>query len=94
MGNAQNASQQLWGAMITFVLYPNSLFSGISRLFLYTIIPAAFAGAIPVRIIQERDPLLLLVLLAAVVVIWGVATAVFYLGLRRYESGSALNVNV
>jgi len=94
MGNAQNASQQLWGAMITFVLYPNSLFSGVSRMLLYTLIPAAFAGAIPVRIIQERDPVLLLVLLAAVVVIWGVATAVFYLGLRRYESGSALNVNM
>ena len=93
MGNAQNASQQVWGAMITFTLYPNSLFSGVSRMLLYTLIPAAFAGAIPVRIIQERDPLLL-ALLAAVIVIWGVATAVFYLGLRRYESGSAMNVNV
>ena len=94
MGNAQNASQQMWGAMITFALYPNSLFSGVSRLLLYTLIPAAFAGAVPVRIIQERDPLLLLALLVAVVLFWGVATAVFYVGLRRYESGSAINVNV
>ena len=94
MGNAQNASQQMSNAMTTFALYPNSLFAGVSRLLLYTLIPAAFVGAVPVRIIQERDPMLLLFLLGAVGLIWGVATAVFYLGLRRYESGSALNVNV
>jgi len=35
-----------------------------------------------------------LALLGAVIVIWSVATAVFYTGLRRYESGSAINVNV
>jgi hypothetical protein len=44
--------------------------------------------------VQERNPLLLLALLGAAMTAWGVATAVFYLGLRRYESGSAINVNV
>lgn len=94
MGNAQNASQQMWNAMITFALYPNSLFSGVSRLLLYTLIPAGFVGSIPVQIIQERSPMLLLILLVAALILWGAAAAVFYLGLRRYESGSALNVNV
>ena len=44
MGNAQNASQQMWGAMVTFALYPNSLFAGISRVLLFTLIPAGFVG--------------------------------------------------
>jgi ABC-2 type transport system permease protein len=61
---------------------------------LFTLIPAGFVGAVPVRIVQERNPLLLLALLGAAMTAWGVATAVFYLGLRRYESGSAINVNV
>jgi ABC-2 type transport system permease protein len=94
MGNAQNASQQMWNAMVTFALYPNSLFAGVSRVLLFTLIPAGFVGAVPVRIVRERNPLLLLALLGAAMIAWGVATAVFYLGLRRYESGSAINVNV
>jgi ABC-2 type transport system permease protein len=94
MGNAQNASQRMWGAMVTFALYPNVLFTGASRLVLFTLIPAAFVGAVPVRIVQEGNLGLLLALLGAAVLFWALATAVFYLGLRRYESGSAINVNV
>jgi ABC-2 type transport system permease protein len=94
MGNAQYASQQMSSAIVTFGLYPNSLFSGFSRFMLYSLIPAAFIGAVPVEIIKGRDATLLLGLLAAVAVIWLLATAVFYFGLRRYESGSAINVNV
>jgi ABC-2 type transport system permease protein len=94
MGNSQQASHQLNMTLLTFSLYPNSLFSGAARFMLYTIVPAAFVGSVPVQIIQERNGVLLLGLAGAAVVMWGVATAVFYIGLRRYESGSAINVNV
>lgn len=94
MGNAQYASQQVTNAMLTFALYPNSLFSGFSRLMLYTLIPAGFVGAVPVEIVKGRDGFLLLALFAVALLMWAVATAVFYYGLRRYESGSAINVNV
>ncbi len=94
MGNAQYASQQITNALLTFSLYPNTLFTGGVRFMLYTLIPAAFVGAVPVQIIKTRDGLLLLGLFGVTVVVWGLATAVFYAGLRRYESGSALNVNL
>ena len=94
MGNAQYSSQQMYLAMITFSLYPNSLFSGVSRVLLYTLIPAGFVGAVPVQMVQTHSGQLLLVMVGAAAVIWGLATAVFYTGLRRYESGSAINVNV
>jgi ABC-2 type transport system permease protein len=94
MGNAQHASQQITNAMLTFALYPNSLFSGFSRLMLYTLIPSAFVGAVPVEIVKGQDGTLLLALFGVALVMWGLATAVFYYGLRRYESGSAINVNV
>ena len=66
----------------------------MTRGLLYTLLPAAFIGAVPVEIVRTRNGWLALVLLGAVIVIWSVATAVFYTGLRRYESGSAINVNV
>ncbi len=94
MGNAQYASQQMANAMLTFSLYPHTLFSGAARFMLYTVIPAFFIGAVPVEIIKERDGELFLALWGVVLLIWIIATVVFYYGLRRYESGSALNVNV
>lgn len=94
MGAAQYASQQMTNAILTFSLYPNALFGGAARLMLYTVIPAAFVGAVPVEIVRGQDGRLLLLLVAAAVVIWLIASAMFYLGLRRYESGSAINVNV
>ncbi len=94
MGNAQYASQQMTNGLLTFALYPHTLFSGMTRFMLYTIIPAAFIGAVPVEIVKGHDRMLLLLLVAAAAVIWTVAVAVFYVGLRRYESGSAINVNV
>lgn len=94
MGNAQYASQQMTNAILTFSLYPNGLFSGAARIMLYTVIPAAFVGAVPVDIIRFQDGRLLLLLLAATIIIWLIALFMFYYGLRRYESGSAINVNV
>jgi ABC-2 type transport system permease protein len=94
MGNSQQASMQMTNALLTFSMYPNSLFSGLARFMLYTLIPAFFVGAVPVDIIKGRDGLLLLLMTGAAVVVWAIAALVFYTGLRRYESGSAINVNV
>jgi ABC-2 type transport system permease protein len=93
-GSAQQVSRQATSAMLTFALYPGTLFSGASRFLLYTLIPAGFVGAMPVSLIQGRDPILLAAMIVAAVVFWVLAIVVFYAGLRRYESGSALNVNV
>jgi ABC-2 type transport system permease protein len=81
-------------ALLTFSMYPNSLFSGLARFMLYTLIPAFFVGAVPVDIVKGRDGMLLLLMAGAAVVVWTIAALVFYTGLRRYESGSAINVNV
>ena len=64
------------------------------RFVLLTLIPAAFIGAVPVQVIQLRDPgaLALQAGVAALSVI--IAVSMFRLGLRRYESGSALNINI
>lgn len=94
MGNAQYASEQMANAVLTFSLYPNTLFSGLARLIMYTVLPAAFVGAVPVDIVRQGSLRLLPGLVLATVVLWMIAIALFYVGLRRYESGSALNVNL
>lgn len=94
MGNAQYASQQMANAILTFSLYPHTLFGGVARFMLYTVIPAFFVGAVPVDIVKGRQLSLLLSLWGVVLLVWLLTMLVFYRGLRRYESGSALNVNV
>jgi hypothetical protein len=58
------------------------------------VLPASLVGALPLDVVRNGNlnGLALLALAAAAVTF--VSVAAFYLGLRRYESGSALNVNV
>ena len=59
-----------------------------------TILPAAFVGAIPLDVVRRLDWMALLGLVAFAVGITLLLRIVFCAGLRRYESGSAINVNV
>jgi len=74
--------------------YPMGLFQGAIRLILYTLIPAGFVGAVPVEVVETHSLSLLGGMAAAAAISVLVLNVVFYVGLRRYESGSALNVNL
>jgi ABC-2 type transport system permease protein len=94
IGNATQWSFYAANTLITFSLYPFGLFQGAIRLILYTLIPAAFVGAVPVEIVETHRLELLVGLAGAALMCVLVLSAVFRLGLRRYESGSAINVNI
>lgn len=94
IGNATEVSFHLFNAIISFSLYPSGIFQGVARLLLYTVIPAGFIGAVPVEVVETHNPLLLGGLVLAAGVSVTLAMVVFYTGLRRYESGSAININI
>ncbi len=94
IGNAHYVSVQVNNSVLTFALYPHTLFDGAARFLLYTLVPAVYVGAMPAEFVKTGDLALFGVLWLAVVVAWSIAVAVFYTGLRRYESGSAINVNI
>jgi len=80
--------------MLTFGIYPITLFDNYAKLILFTIIPAALIGAIPAEFIRAFTWQTLAEMLAGAVVFLLIAIAVFRVGLRRYESGSAIQVEV
>jgi ABC-2 type transport system permease protein len=88
LGNTQSLSDQLCFALITFSNYPSHLFRGLVKAAVFTVIPAAFVSYVPVELLREfRWELFgLLALIACGFV--GLAVGIFYLGLRRYESGN------
>jgi len=94
MGNTVMLSNQARNALITFSLYPITLFDGTAKFFLFTVIPAAFIGAVPaayVRSFSWRD---LGALASGAFFFLVIALWLFHKGLRRYESGSAFQIQV
>jgi ABC-2 type transport system permease protein len=81
-------------AMLTFGIYPITLFDNYAKLILFTLIPAAFVGAVPAEFIRAFSWQTLAELLAGAVIFLLLAVTIFRLGLRRYESGSAIQVEV
>lgn len=64
--------------------YPAAIYSGIVKVIVFTVVPAAFIGTIPAQVVLDPSPALVLALLAAAVVSATVALLIFQAGLRRY----------
>ncbi|MCC6261505.1 MAG: ABC-2 family transporter protein [Anaerolineales bacterium] len=93
-GMMSNFSNLVLNAMLTFGIYPITLFDNYAKIILFTIIPAALMGAIPAEFIRVFTWQSLSQLLIGAIGFLGLAIFVFRLGLRRYESGSAIQVEV
>jgi ABC-2 type transport system permease protein len=94
IGNAAMLSQQVSNALVTFSLYPITLFEGSARLVLFTLIPAAFIGAVPAEFVREFSWATLAQMIVAAGALLTLALFAFRRGLRRYESGSAIQVQL
>lgn len=94
MGVMTNLTSLAINAMITFGIYPTTLFDNYAKLILFTVIPAAFMGAVPAEFIRAFTWQTLAQLLAGAMIFLFLAITLFRLGLRRYESGSAIQVEV
>ncbi len=81
-------------AMVTFALYPITLFNNSAKLILFIVIPAAFMGAVPAGFVHNFSWSSLGLMSIASIGFLALALLLFHLGLRRYESGSAIQVEV
>lgn len=92
LGNTEGLAQQLLGTLVTFSTYPMSLFRGVVRLLLFTVIPAGFISFVPLQLLHQFSWLLLGAMVGFTMLIVSAAVGVFELGLRRYESGNLLGM--
>jgi ABC-2 type transport system permease protein len=93
-GIVSSFTNMMVNAMLTFGIYPYSLFDNYAKLILFTVVPAALMGAIPAELIAQFTWQTLARLLLGAMIFLGLAISVFRLGLKRYESGSAIQVEV
>lgn len=94
IGNSSYLSSMALNAIITFAIYPITLFDNTAKLILFTLIPAALMGALPAEFVHTFTWYTLVEISLGSLVFLGLAVAVFRLGLRRYESGSGIQVEV
>ena len=81
-------------AMLTFGIYPTTLFDNTAKFILFTIIPAALMGAVPAGLVRSFSWQTLAQLTLAAAAFLLLAMSVFRIGLRRYESGNAIQPEV
>jgi ABC-2 type transport system permease protein len=94
MGVVSSFTNLMVNALITFGIYPITLFDNYAKLILFTVVPAALMGAVPAEFIAQFTWQTLAELLLGAAIFLGLAVTVFRSGLRRYESGSAIQVEV
>jgi len=94
LGDTSNLSRQLQEFVISFSVYPQTIYAGLLRVALFTILPAGFIGYLPVENLREFRPWSLAALLGGALLYALLAGWLFRRGLRRYESGSRLGVRL
>jgi ABC-2 type transport system permease protein len=92
LGRVEALARQLWEFLVTFSLYPRTLFSGALKLVLFTLIPAGFIGYLPVELLRDYSAAGLLAAVAGAAGYALLAQLVFAAGLRRYESGNRFGI--
>jgi len=94
MGTGGVFSSMAINAIITFAIYPITLFNQSAKVILFLVIPAAFMGAVPAGFVKAFSWSTLGLMLIGAAGFMLFAILVFQIGLKRYESGSAIQIEV
>lgn len=76
-------------ALLLTSSYPIDIFGSMTRVLLYTVLPAGFVSSAPARLVTDFNGRWAVGLAAAAVVVFAGGWVTFTLGLRRYTSGAA-----
>lgn len=94
MGNATSIGRLVTEFLLTFTLYPESIYKGAVRWVIYSLLPAGFITYMPLRVMKyfswESLCVLILVDIAYIIACYGF----FRMGLKRYESGNLIGTKL
>ena len=82
---ARSFARDLVEFVLLFGTWPGSIWSGATKLIVYTIVPAGFVVVLPVRFLRQPSVPAALLVVAAALAYAALALLVFRSGLRRYR---------
>lgn len=94
LGNAQSLSSAITEFLLSFSLYPQTIFDRGMRWLFYSILPSGFIAFLPLAAFKALDARLLPLLAAAAVVYPVGSYLLFNAGLKRYESGNRMGTRI
>lgn len=94
VGDFEDGSYNLFHALLGFSLYPQSVFHGILKLVMFTVLPAFFIVTLPLELIKSFSFSGFAILSAIAIASSVLAVKIFSAGLKRYESGNLINVKM
>lgn len=80
--------------ILTFSFYPINTMEGFMRFLLFFVFPVGFITTVPVSLVKNFNIYTYLSLILVTVVVSLVAYGFFKMGLRRYESGSTMQIRL
>lgn len=83
-------ADNLYNTMICFSTYPDSIFKGVTRFLLYTLVPVGFIIYLPMQIVLHFSLPFVLAVSGFTTFIMLLAFFIFYRGLKRYTSSSLM----
>jgi ABC-2 type transport system permease protein len=94
MQNSERMNTTLWNSLVGLTIYPTNVYEGIAKLIIFGIIPIGFVAGVPTEILRAPTPEGIFTMIIVTAIIALVAIFLFYKGLKRYESGNLLYVNM
>ncbi len=76
--------------MINFATYPDTIFKGITKMILYTIVPVGISVYLPVRTIIKFNVYNFFIIVVLCIVLMTIAYMVFNRGLKKYSSSNLM----
>lgn len=93
-GRIEMVSKKYVDSLILFLHYPVNIYSGFLKFVMFTFFPAGIIAYLPVELFRGWSWGYFVGFLGGVGVFCGLAFSVFYLGLRRYESGNQFGIRI
>ncbi len=80
--------------MTNFATYPDGIFKGITKWLLFTLIPVGIANYIPIKVLIEFNPHLLIINISVCLILVILAYVIFYEGIKKYSSSNLMSARI
>ncbi len=94
LGNAGPLSSAVTEFLLSFTLYPESVYDPGMRWIFYTLLPSGFIAFVPLAVYRKLDWPMVPVLFLAAAAYAAASYALFRAGLKRYESGNQVGTRL
>ena len=90
LGDIEDAAKRVTHMLMSFMMYPQSIFKGLLKFIMMTVLPAFFMITVPVQLIMEFSWSYVVIFVVSVLIATMSALWIFNKGLARYESGNLM----